>query len=130
LKLGKYDLDIDEFEITTHTGNHPSRGDGDVYWSDIEYVQGVVHCSLGYGVTCDFKVALKQWKRLTYPPMNENGLTNSNYRIDSGSGGNNNRSLTLHSPSTFPGSDVDNNSLLNEKSLFLGVGCIRHYYFK
>jgi len=46
--LGKYDLDIDEFEITTHTGNHPSRGDGDVYCSDIEYV----HRSLGYGATC------------------------------------------------------------------------------
>ncbi|KAH9687655.1 spermidine/putrescine-binding periplasmic protein [Citrus sinensis] len=82
-------------------GNHPSRGDGDVYWSDIEYVQGVVHCSLGYGVTCDFKIAQKQWKRLTYPPMSENGLTNSNYRIDSGSGSNNNSSLTLHSPEYF-----------------------------
>ncbi|GAY60433.1 hypothetical protein CUMW_201960 [Citrus unshiu] len=42
------DLDIEEFEITTHTGNHPSRGDGDVYCSDIEYV----HRSLGYGATC------------------------------------------------------------------------------
>ncbi|KAK9215141.1 hypothetical protein WN944_007144 [Citrus x changshan-huyou] len=65
------------------------------YCSDFEYVQGVVHCSLGYGVTFDFKVALKQRKRLTYPPMNKNGWTNSNY---SGSGGNNN------SPFTFPGS--------------------------
>ncbi|GAY60432.1 hypothetical protein CUMW_201960 [Citrus unshiu] len=37
-----------KFEITTHTGNHPSRGDGDVYCSDIEYV----HRSLGYGATC------------------------------------------------------------------------------
>ncbi|KAH9753890.1 Receptor-like protein 13 [Citrus sinensis] len=53
------------------------------YCSDFEYVQGVVHCSLGYGVTFDFKVALKQRKRLTYPPMNKNGWTNSNY---SGSG--------------------------------------------
>ena len=119
--MGKYDLDIEEFENTTHRGNYLLHGDGDGYCRDIEYVQGVVHCSLGYGVTCDFKVALKQWKRLTYPPMNKNGLTNSNY---SGSGGNNN------SPFTFPGSDVDNNSLLNDKSLFLGVGCIRHYYFK
>ena len=71
----------------------------------------VVHCSLGYGVT------------------------NSDYVIDSGSGGNNNSLLTLHSPSTFPGSDtmwsnVDNNSLLNDKSLFMGVGYIRHYHFK
>ena len=58
--MGKYDLDIEEFEITTHTRNHPSRGDGDVYCSDIEYVQGVVYCFLGYGVTWDFMVALKQ----------------------------------------------------------------------
>ncbi|KAH9687780.1 Receptor-like protein 13 [Citrus sinensis] len=49
------------------------------YCSDFEYVQGVVHCSLGYGVTFDFKFALKQRKRLTYPPMNKNGWTNSNY---------------------------------------------------
>ena len=83
--MGKYDLDIEEFENTTHRGNYLLHGDGDGYCRDIEYVQGVVHCSLGYGVTCDFKVALKQWKRLTYPPMNKNGLTNSNY---SGSGGN------------------------------------------
>ena len=104
MKLGKYDLDIEEFEITTHTGNHPSRGDGDVYCSDIEYVR----CSLGYGATCDFKVAMKQWKRLTCPPMNETIML-----------------LTMHSPSTFPGSDtrwsnVDNNRLSNDKSLFLG----------
>ena len=95
--MGKYDLDIDEFEITTHTGNHPSRGDGDVYCSDIEYV----HCSLGYGATCDFKVALKQWKRLTYPAMNESGWTNSDYLIDSGSGGNNDSLLTMHSSEYF-----------------------------
>ena len=43
LKLGKYHLDIEEFENTIHTGNHPSRGDGDVYCNDIEYVHGVVH---------------------------------------------------------------------------------------
>ena len=58
--------------------------------------------------------------------MNENGWTNSDYLIDSGSAGNNNSLLTMHSPSTFPGSDttwsnVDNNSLLNDKSLFFGV---------
>ncbi|KAH9753735.1 spermidine/putrescine-binding periplasmic protein [Citrus sinensis] len=52
------------------------------------------------------RLALKQWKRLTYPPMNENGWTNSDYLIDSGSAGNNNSLLTMHSPSTFPGSDT------------------------
>ena len=49
------------------------------------------------------RLALKQWKRLTYPPMNENGWTNSDYLIDSGSGsaGNNNSLLTMHSRVPF-----------------------------
>ena len=65
-------------------------------------------------------------KRLTYPAMNESGWTNSDYLIDSGSAGNNDSLLTMHSPEYFPGSDitwsnVDNNRLSNDKSLFLGV---------
>ena len=105
--MGKYDLDIEEeFENTTRRGNYLLHGDGDVYCSDIEYVPGVVYCSLGYGVICEFNVALKQWKRLTYPPMNENGLTNFDYLLDSGSGDNNDGLLTLHGPSTLPGSDT------------------------
>ncbi|KAH9753654.1 spermidine/putrescine-binding periplasmic protein [Citrus sinensis] len=71
------------------------------YCSDFEYVQDVVHCSLGYGVTFDFKVALKQRKRFTYPPRNDNGWTNSDHLIDSGSAGNNNSLLTMHSPEYF-----------------------------
>ena len=46
------------------------------------------------------RCAPKQGKRLTYPPVNENGWTNSD------------------------------NSLLNDKSLLLGVGYIRHYNYK
>lgn len=54
----------------------------DVEYVHGEYVHGVVYFSLGYGVIGDFNVALKQWKRLTYPPMNEIGWTDSHYQID------------------------------------------------
>ncbi|KAH9716539.1 putrescine-binding periplasmic protein-related [Citrus sinensis] len=83
LLKGKYDLDIQEFENPTHRGNYLLHGDGDGYLR--------FQCA---------RCAPKQGKRLTYPPMNENGWTNSD------------------------------NSLLNDKSLFLGVGYIRHYHFK
>ena len=96
---------------------------------DVEYVQGVVYCSLGHNnVIGAFNAALKQWKILPYP-LNENKFI-YDFLIDSGSADNNNLLIAIlecektyivyrFDPFGMKWSQVKSN-LLKNKSLFLG----------
>ena len=110
-----------------------------LYYRDIDYVQGVVYCSLPCAMIGALETALKHRKILRYPPFDDakNRLM-YDYLIDSGSGNNNNNLLIVISqtkkiseremyaytvyrfdPLGMKWSQVESD-LLNNKSLFLG----------